>query len=663
MVMSRIFGDIRFIRGLDATIPVFAEGQPAITTDTKRVFVGSADGNVEIAKQETVEVISNQLINKATVLQQDTLPEDAQEGDFWLDTSDDAYQGTVFEDLSNQLAEKVKKGDISFNVKDYGATGLGSIADQSAIQTVLDMAKTKGSVHCVIPDGVYWVTNRLTIYKNTRIQMGKNTVLLRKWAGGFFANGVSGDSFTGYTGNGNILVEGGTLDGNWAQYNTSGTYYGFDAIGLARGENIIFRNVTILDVVGAHAFDINACKNVLIDGCIFKGYNTSFAAWGDDISNFREAIQLSNHTQAGYSLFGSWNGDPTVNVVVRNCYFGASNNLPAWPTGVGNHGAVQDTYNSNIIVDGNTFDGLVYAGVRNFKFRDTIVVNNEFLNCAYGVVFSNVAPGTESSKYGDGTQSNLPQNGDGYIISNNIFRGTTKNNVFINGQVTATVTTKVKNITITNNQFINQSKTAYDNIYIHWADSVRFANNIVNGCYRGFNILYSSNVSIEHNHIEDCLYEGIWVQEDSTEASGAFLDLGYTSNINVRFNKVDKTGRNAIIVQHTDDFEIVGNKISNAATETDNLRDGINCSSNAKNGRVYHNKVRMAATGNQNKYGVDVTSSCSNVQTFNNDADGKTAKQVNASVGGFEGSYFHSADGTRYKVSVANGGTISIVAG
>jgi hypothetical protein len=122
-------------------------------------------------------------------------------------------------ELTASMLEKANKIDSIVNVQDYGATGLGSTADQTAIQTVLDMAKNNGSVHCIIPDGVYWVTNRLTIYKNTRIQMGKNTVLLRKWAGGFFANGVSGDSFTGYTGNGNILVEGGTLDGNWAEYN------------------------------------------------------------------------------------------------------------------------------------------------------------------------------------------------------------------------------------------------------------------------------------------------------------------------------------------------------------------------------------------------------------------------------------------------------------
>jgi hypothetical protein len=64
MVMARIFADVRFRKGLESDgIPVFPEGQPAITSDTKRVFVGSADGNVELAKKESVDPLNTEINN------------------------------------------------------------------------------------------------------------------------------------------------------------------------------------------------------------------------------------------------------------------------------------------------------------------------------------------------------------------------------------------------------------------------------------------------------------------------------------------------------------------------------------------------------------------------------------------------------------------------
>lgn len=54
MGLSKIYGDVRFLRGNEATIPTFAEGQPGFTKDTKRVFIGSDSGNVELAKQDDV---------------------------------------------------------------------------------------------------------------------------------------------------------------------------------------------------------------------------------------------------------------------------------------------------------------------------------------------------------------------------------------------------------------------------------------------------------------------------------------------------------------------------------------------------------------------------------------------------------------------------------
>lgn len=63
--MGTIYADIRFARGLEENLPSLDEGKPAITRDTKRVFVGSDEGNVELAKQKDIDDHALQLANSA----------------------------------------------------------------------------------------------------------------------------------------------------------------------------------------------------------------------------------------------------------------------------------------------------------------------------------------------------------------------------------------------------------------------------------------------------------------------------------------------------------------------------------------------------------------------------------------------------------------------
>ena len=43
--------NITFKKGLQANLPVLAEAEPAFTTDTKKLFIGSSAGNIEIGTQ------------------------------------------------------------------------------------------------------------------------------------------------------------------------------------------------------------------------------------------------------------------------------------------------------------------------------------------------------------------------------------------------------------------------------------------------------------------------------------------------------------------------------------------------------------------------------------------------------------------------------------
>jgi parallel beta-helix repeat protein len=586
---------------------------------------------------------------------------------------------TRLTEIETEIATKITKGAISYNVQDYGATGLGSNADTAAIQAVLDIAKTKGAVHCIIPDGTYWITNRLYLSANTKVIMGKNTRLLRKWAGGFFINVTATDTISGYNGKGNILIDGGILDGNWADYgNTykdSGgntqtkvpapTYYGFDGIGLVRGDGIIIRNVTFLDSVGAHSMDINACKNMIIENCKFKGYCTDFSAWGDNLSNFREAIQISNHTLLGFSMGGVYDGLPCENIYVKRCYFGPSDNLPALPSGVGNHGAVRDKFNTNIVVEDCVFDGCIYAGVRPFSFVDMVITKNRFISCEKDIRIDGASAGSESSKYGDGTQSNLPQTGKNYIITNN-FSHNSKFAIQVNGipyKDGSNVVTlaRVENIIIRNNIFDNSATPTANTIGLYWSKGAIIEGNTFKNAYRGIWLETCVDTLVSGNYLDTSANNFLYFAETT-----GWTALGYSTGLFVNRNTVMTTNIAAINLTAIDGFRLSDNYFKGCGVNTAvfNEQASVNMSASVKNGVVANNMVYLG-TVNQPKYGMQATASCTNIQFSNNYLEGVTTKLLLpagvASV--WDGEYTYSPNGTRYKITVSDTGVMAITAG
>lgn len=550
-----------------------------------------------------------------------------------------------FPTLKDRLSDFDKKvsgaGDVYFPMytpQMRGATGKVEQDATAIIQSILDIAITRGAVYCHIPKGTYRLTNRLFLSTNTKIVMDKGVTLIRDHPAGWFVNGKPGDSFTGYNGNGNITIEGGVLDGNLVNHNNY-----FNAIGLARGQNIVLRNIEIRDVRGAHAVDLNACKDVLIEKCRFKGYDINYTVNGDGGSKEREAIQISAHTEGGFNFFGTWDGLPCENVTVRDNYFGKSDNLPAYPAGVGNHGHTFDKYNKNIRVYDNTFDGMTFAGVRPFVFHNTWIKGNTFIDCENGVRFSNSDGGT-------GT----PQAGKNVTIESNLFINSKKRDIYLVGQEKGGVAAKVKNIQILNNISESYEGTVNENVYLSFCDNVLIQGNTSRAAYRFVMATYCNNVKIKDNNTYDLTTEIAYVNDD-----GTYVGLGYTKDFYISGNRGEKNGRSGFLLTGVDGIDANSNILIDPTIETTNTRSGFSLTGGSKNGRIYNNKVQ----GANQKYGIDITSTCSDIQTFNNDLVGLTKPMSNASIGGFEGTYMHSANGTRYKLTVTDAGAPLFTAG
>jgi hypothetical protein len=138
------------------------DNQFALNIDSSNIKAGMT------VRAMWVEPITPVVPNSYKIIpQQDLPPVDAGEGDLWFDTSDNTYQGTVFDTLNSQLAEKVSY-----------ATGL-VLNDQTkatANATLINQLLTQGNVR--LPIGDIYIDNTIVIPSNTSLigEKGKTNV-------------------------------------------------------------------------------------------------------------------------------------------------------------------------------------------------------------------------------------------------------------------------------------------------------------------------------------------------------------------------------------------------------------------------------------------------------------------------------------------------------
>lgn len=253
------------------------------------------------------------------------------------------------------------------NVRDYGAIGDGVTDDRAGIQAALDDG---GWVY--VPPGVYAITSGvLRLRGDTRLTLAPGATLLRTGAGMILTNQDETTPYGGYSGHGNLLIEGGVWDAN----GTVQTAYG-SALGICHAGNVTIRDAVFVNVAGHHAIEVNSSHRVLIENCHFRGFRH------DGDRNFSEAIQIDaaiNETTG----FAPYDGTVCDDIEVRSCWFGASGTAGTqpWPRGVGTH-SVPDTWHRNIRIISNVFDGVTWAAIRSYWWDRAIITGNQIINSA-----------------------------------------------------------------------------------------------------------------------------------------------------------------------------------------------------------------------------------------------------------------------------------------
>lgn len=510
-----------------------------------------------------------------------------------LDVNGDATIAGTLDAPNLQLS-----GMRIYNPLVYGADNTGATNAHTAIQDALNAARVAGGGWVLVPAGVYLIGATLRIYGNTRLTLMPGAEFRRNVAATMLLNGDADQALGGYTGHGNILIEGGL-------WNMRGTTSGLTAsamcisIGHARG--ITIRDLEVRDLPGYHAIELNSTQTGRVLDCQFRGY---VDPGGRD---FSEAIQIDLAKGSSYfGGFGPYDHTPCQDIEVRGCYVGPSGTAgtTAWPRGVGSHSATIGTRHSGVRIRGCTFEGLSQYAVGGYDWRNVVVEGNTVAGCGAGVRMRVVdTSDTNDTLNTSGVQTSASQDMRNIAITGNTLRGTTgyDDAILLLGEATG----KILDATISGNVVDGVTSSSQNGVRLERVEQYTVTGNTVRDV---------AGTGISQEQVVGGTVSGNRVYAPTS--SGVSCDTG--TGILIASNTIREPGVNGIHVLGGSDVQVTGNYI-NGASRASAGSYGIRCSTSADGLLVTGNKVRKYGSGNEAAYGLSITSTCTNVRRFGND--------------------------------------------
>ncbi len=195
------------------------------------------------------------------------------------------------------------------SAKEFGALGNGSADDAPAIQLAIDSGKP-----IWIPAGDYrCATLPLRLRQGTQLRLDPGARLIRGASGNFMVNtaGALGAATAGgYTGAGNIRIEGGIWDFKANDFQTTAC----NGIIIGHARNVIITGAIFRDVPGYHAVELHGVEQARIWSCRFEGF------YDTGSRDYSDAIQLDT-ARGGFTPA---DGTACYDVDVSACWFGNS---------------------------------------------------------------------------------------------------------------------------------------------------------------------------------------------------------------------------------------------------------------------------------------------------------------------------------------------------
>lgn len=515
--------------------------------------------------------------------------------------------GTIADIINNVVLEQkadktyvdaeIIRAQTFINVMGEGAKGDGLTDDAAIIQGILDRGLDPGNLGISVwfPAGTYVLKSELHIKRNTKLLLHPNAVLLRQHNDQILTNYVplgGGDEvYGGYTGHGNICIEGGIWDCNANAFPDVG-----NGIGLAHADGVIIRDLTIKDTPIGHALELTGCRNVIVQNCKFIGYGVAASAnyWSEAIQ-----IEAAFPPGEGYTYGYAIDYTPSKDITVRDCYFGPSASLPAHPCGVGNHGARYGIFYDNVQILNNHFVGQSYFAIRPFKFRQCLIDGNLIENGEGGIYI--VTPNSGVSIEDTAGISQSPEPLENFTIVNNILRNLTDYPIWVNGEITSSAF--IYNVIIKGNTIKDCTLKGINIWYVR--DLIISGNVVHNSDDTAIQVNTGQRVIISDNQLYDIGGNGMFLAGCMhTNIDGNILDTIQSHGLNISGDVVA--------------LSIINNRITDASQKTNGTYDGILITNGASSITIKDNILKGWSTIKM-RYGLNIQTGVVGVIRYGND--------------------------------------------
>ncbi len=279
-----------------------------------------------------------------------------------------------------------------------------------ALQKALDVALEDQSGEVLyeinLPSGTYGLGEQLLkVYSYTTINMN-GCKLERKTSKTMLRLGKEEESYSGYNGYHDIIIENGTFDGKGNTLKSDASL-----VRLGHASGITFRNVTFQNAYKSHHVELAGCENITFDQCTFKNFYTN---QNEVNSANNEALQFDViHNKTHFPKYPEFDDTPCRNITVNQCQF---SNLQR---GLGTHSGVAGSYFTNMQFTNNVFNNVKGYAIIATNYKDSIISGNTISQCGAGILFRSMVQG-HNNFYTPLETNFLIDNNANSVIENNL---------------------------------------------------------------------------------------------------------------------------------------------------------------------------------------------------------------------------------------------------
>lgn len=501
--------------------------------------------------------------------------------------------------ISLSVSERTQAAEkkIIFTTENYE----GGVAIQEALDWQKDEKTAYGHLTIVLQPGTYDITESLLVYSNTTIQAAgaslirytRDKVSGNQGRAPLISNACAGKG--GYTGAGNITIEGGTWD---FQGHPGGVGYGItmEAFRFMHGRNFRIINVTMQNLYRSHFLTIEGVEQVEVRGCVFQNYT--------DRVTKKEAIHIDcmHNSNMAPSNQDSTVYDDTIcnHITVSNCDFSSV------PRGVGTHIAVAGLFPSDIVISNNTFTDITYEAIKAYHYKNVLISGNTIKRAGCGIKCYLYAADSDKDEEGNsnylealpGVAAEEVAPNLNIIIQGNRIEDIADSKLGFGIHLAGCAYRVMKDVTVAGNVISSSQTTATkrSGICVKYAENIRLIGNVVQRAgSSGLLIANGRSITAKQNRVSSPSSYGMAVQNSSviTLMNNTVLDAG-KRGIYLKTTRDSRISVNTVKRDQTGGIGLVSNSVRVRITSNSLSSSGKNAISisNSAQPYVYGNTIQ-----------------------------------------------------------------------